>query len=115
MGSFGDLRIGGYDVLSQKYRITQDVLSLFVESDKVQSGSAPDRPIESRDGDEDDTFCGYASTAAAISDRLDLMGFTPDSARADFSLILANEIEGKSRLAEIWSDMEGDDDLHRKI
>lgn len=115
MGSFGDLRIGGYEVLSQKYRITQDVLSIFVESDKVLSGSAPDLPIKSRDGDEEDTFCGYASTAAAISDRLDLMGFTPDSVRADFSLLLANVIEEKSRIAETWTDREGDNNLYSQI
>ena len=70
--------------------------SIFVESDRVLSGHAPDVAIESPSTNEAEEFCGYACTAAAIADRLDLMGFTLDSARKEFSRLLAQEVEDKS-------------------
>jgi hypothetical protein len=103
MGSFCDLRISGYSVIEQKYRIDPELLSIFVEADKVHAQRAPDSQGSDED-DEDLAFDGYCNTVAAIAERLDLMGFTPEAARADFDLTLKAELQEKRDLDSVWSD-----------
>ena len=115
VGSYCDLRIGGYTVHSQKYRISNELLSLFAETDKVQGDYALDRPTTSTDVSEDNDFHGYSSSVAAIADRLDLMGFTAECAKADFSSLLGQEIEEKLQLAEELSDKADEDGLYERL
>lgn len=96
MGSYSDLRIAGYSVISRKYRNDPEVLSIFVEADKVNS-QRPSDSLSEGESDEDDGFSGYCSTATAIADRLELMGFTEAASRADFELTLKGEIEETSQ------------------
>jgi hypothetical protein len=104
MGSYSDLSIAGYSVVSRKYRNAPEVLSIFVETDKVNERRSPDVPM----GDEsegDDEFSGYRCTVRGIADRLELMGFTEEGARSDFALLLENEIAETSRRGyESWAD-----------
>jgi hypothetical protein len=94
MSSYYDLRIQGYSVFSERRPIQDEVLSLFVEGDRLKSSDrAPDLPSECANVHSEDGFVGYGSTVAAIADRLDVMGFTPERARADFDRGLAIEIE----------------------
>jgi hypothetical protein len=106
VGSFSDLRIAGYSVVSRKYRNDPQVLSIFVEADKVNSRRSPDSPPEG-EPDDDDYFSGYCASAIAITDRLELMGFTEAAAREDFALTLKGEI---ADTAELWSDNSHPDD-----
>jgi hypothetical protein len=106
VGSFSDLRIAGYSVISQKYRNAPEVLSIFVEADKVNAKRSPDRPRQ-LSPDEDDDFSGYCSSVTSIADRLDLMGFTEAVARADFTLSLKCEI---AETAELWNGSHDSDD-----
>ena len=106
MGSFSDLRVAGYSVVSQKYRNSPEVLSIFVEADKTNAKRSPDSPAEG-EAEEDEDFSGYSTSAMAIADRLELMGFTEAAAQRDFALALADEIAEK---AELWSDHDDPDD-----
>jgi hypothetical protein len=108
MGSFCDLRIAGYSVIEQKYRIDPELLCIFVETEKVHAVRAPDR--QRCEGDEDDEngdFDGYCNTAGAIAERLDLMGFTPEAARADFDLTRLSELQEKRDLNAAWTGNDG--------
>src|SRR5712691_24372 len=106
MGSYCDLRISGYSVIAQKYRITPELLSIFVEADKLHAPRAPDDEDDENDsGDEEDgDFEGYCNTTSAIAARLDLMGFTAAAARADFDLTRAGELQQKRDLNEAWTE-----------
>jgi hypothetical protein len=99
MGSYCELRIDGYDVHSCKSQIDQEVLVLFVESDKVFGQRPPDLPSECASvGDADPDFTGYVSTAREVADRLDLMGFTPQLVRNAFDSGLREQINRKRQL-----------------
>src|SRR6516162_5986958 len=94
MSSYYDLRVKGYSIFSENRPIQDEVLSLFVEGDRLKSSDrAPDLPSECANVHSEDGFVGYGSTVAAIADRLDVMGFTPEKAREDFDHGLAIEIE----------------------
>jgi hypothetical protein len=112
MGSYYDLRVGGYSILSAKWPIDEVILSLFVEADKVNSLTSPDLPSPCANVHENDEFIGYRSTAAAIADRLDVMGFTPERAKADFLLLLKNEIADELELAEGWTSRKAEGEIY---
>ena len=87
-------------MVSQKYQNAPEVLSIFVESDKVNGTRSPDAQAED-EAEEEGDFSGYCASAKAIADRLDLMGFTEASARQDFVLTLKDDIADRG---ELWSD-----------
>jgi hypothetical protein len=117
MGSFCDLRISGYSVIEQKYRIDPELLSIFAEADKVHAQHAPDSQGSDED-DEDLAFDGYCNTATAIAERLDLMGFTLEAARADFDLTLKvelHELQEKRDLDSVWSDQNPNEEFYATL
>ena len=93
-------------MISRKYRNDPEVLSIFVEADKVNGHRSPDSLPEGAP-DEDDDFSGYCNSVTAIGDRLDLMGFTEAAARADFALTLKGEM---ADTVELWSENHHPDD-----
>jgi hypothetical protein len=115
MGSYYELRVGGYSVLSDKWPIPQEILSIFVEADKVHSQSAPDLPSVSANMSEQEAFVGYCSKARSISDRLDVMGFTPDLSKAQFSVLLKGEIEQSILVAREWSERSAKDPVYERL
>ncbi|MDQ2950248.1 MAG: HEPN/Toprim-associated domain-containing protein [Acidobacteriota bacterium] len=85
-------------MIFEKYRNSPEVLSIFVEADKFNGPRSPDLPADF-EPEENDEFSGYEASAEAITDRLELMGFTAAAARADFALMIKNEINDTSELA----------------
>jgi hypothetical protein len=104
MGSYYDLRIGGYSVLSNKWRVEEVILSLFVEADRATESGPPDLPSQCANCDAEDDFFGYRCTAHAIADRLDVLGFTPALAKSKFSSFLECEIQDETEMAESWEE-----------
>ena len=104
MGSFSDLSVAGFSVVSRKYRNAPEVLSIFVESDRVNEWQVPDLAGDD-DSEEGCGFSGYRSTVRAITDRLELMGFTEAATRSDFALTLDREIAETSQCErQPWED-----------
>jgi hypothetical protein len=115
MGSYYDLRVEGYSVLSDKLTIPKEILSLFVETDRLHSPSAPDLPSDTANVDEQEEFFGYCNSVRAIADRLDVMGFTPDLSRAQFSALLKGEIEQSLLVAQEWSGNKTKDEIYARL
>lgn len=107
MGSSYDLRMAGYSVLSDKRIVPDEILGMFVESDRRKCRPAPDFPAHagSLHAEEDDEFVGYVITAAELADRLDVLGFTVEVAREEYEFI-RNEViaEGAARVATLHED-----------
>lgn len=115
MGSYYDLRVGGYSIISTKWPIEEAVLSFFVEADKTASQSAPDPPDTCANVKNDDGFVGYCSNVAAIADRLDVMGFTPELAKAGFTSQVQFEIEQAREHATHWRSEAGRDETYSPL
>lgn len=93
MGTYAELRIGDIDVLSSKSAPPSFAMTLF------RSG---DRSVRH---DEDGlALCAYRISAALAKERLHVMGFTFDHARADYERCRAIEIE---KLLADYEDEEG--------
>jgi hypothetical protein len=82
MGEFAFLRLGTFDFYETKDFVDDDVLALFREGDRRL---VPPRSRHRKAGLE------YATTARAMGERLDVMGFTLDGARQEFESWLAVE------------------------
>lgn len=100
MGSYSELRLGSLYLGSVKDEIDPLLMTMFRETDKRLSRSAPkdlelvhDYALEYLDEDEIVSVVQYVCTALVAKDRLDLMGFTTEVARQAFTLELKDEIE----------------------
>jgi|688.fasta_scaffold318761_1 hypothetical protein len=86
MGSYCELKVGGYDIYSTKSQIDPFMAAIFRESDRrvrrVHYDAYYTDPLE----DADLVDCHeYAVTAQQLKDRLDLMGFTLEKTRQVFN------------------------------
>ena len=86
MGSYCELKVGGYDIYSTKSQIDPFMAAIFRESDRrvrrVHYDAYYTEPLE----DADLVDCHeYAVTAQQLKDRLDLMGFTLEKTRQVFN------------------------------
>ena len=86
MGSYCELKVGGYDIYSTKSQIDPFMAAIFRDSDRrirrVQYDAYYTNPLE----DTDLVDCHeYVATAQQLKDRLDLMGFTLEKARQVFN------------------------------
>lgn len=107
MGSIGYFSIGGFTIAETENSIEPEFLILFDESDKIieYDPDVPD-PIENRDEDEDDVsveYAGYSAELSVVKDRLDLMGFTIERARRDFTKGIQYQIEYTQESVELWT------------
>lgn len=97
MGSYADLRLGEYLILSQSDRADAVALMTFDESDQFHeidaSGQTPD-------------IFGYRASVAVVRDRLDSMGFTLPAARDFFASAAKSRIQ--HLLDQEWSSPSAD-------
>jgi hypothetical protein len=103
MGSYAELRIDGYNILSTKSEVDASVMTVFTEEDRLvrapgdeDCGRAPgpwlhaQRPL----GDLDSFDCAYVAPSRVVRDRLDVMGFTLARAKERYEVLRAARIAG---------------------
>lgn len=83
MGSIAELPVNGCGISWSKNRVEPSITTLFQENDR--------RTV--RDSDDYEQV-SYAATAAAVMDRLDILGFTAENAKGKDSLFLSCKNEG---------------------
>jgi hypothetical protein len=90
MGSWAELRVGKFSVLSTKYDVDPVTMTVFREKDKVT------RPAR-RAGQDDGLLCEYRTKVEVVKARLAVMGFSLRNTEADFRSAKAAE---EARLEE---------------
>lgn len=112
MGTYTDLSVAGYSVLSSKNSVVAEAATIFRESDRRTflrriGESAPlspgDKILESEDTE---TAVEYAHDVEGVVARLDVMGFTLSRAKADFELLKSEEYEYYAE----WAQHDPDED-----
>ena len=106
MGSYTELTVGGYLLLTTKSYAHTETFTIFRESGKrvfdrrisIENPLIPGTPANQRN--EIETVVLYQSTAATVAQRLDIMGFTLDQARREFESLRLQEIEELSDLTD---------------
>jgi hypothetical protein len=113
MGTYCELYIGDYPVLSSKSEVVPLVMTVFREGDKkvferrcvernqVEWGHADWDPAEV------ETVVEYSATARDVRDRLRIMGFTLSNTQMEFEAMKAAHLEDIRRLNEssgLWTD-----------
>ncbi len=93
MGCWCDLTVDGFSVHGSKSYIDDVMLSVFHERDRRVRPDPDDR-----DGEEIHLNYEYATSAQAMRERLDTLGFTAERARADYAHGHAEHVE----MAEDW-------------
>lgn len=99
MGSYTDLSIGGYPLITTKSYASPEALTIFRETDKrVFDRMLSERnPLvwgtQNQEDDECETVVLYQCTAIKIAQRLDIMGFTLSRAREEFESLRLKQIE----------------------
>ena len=98
MGSYTDLAVNGYPLVSSKSYAVSTVMTIFRETDK----KIFDRNLSDRnpavwgtfgpDDDEVERALTYECQVAKVCDRLDVMGFTMQRCRDDFERIRNHKI-----------------------
>jgi hypothetical protein len=82
MGTYSELRIGHLEIFASKSHPPRFALTLFRAADRI-AFTDPDGGVT----------CAYRITAALAKDRLHLMGFTFERARAEYESVRAQRIE----------------------
>lgn len=97
MGSYTSLKIAGYEFLYSKSDVVDEAMTIFRESD---------RKIAQRPSADDEEFLydavEYSSTAGAVIDRLEVMGFTLGLARRTYDAWREHELDDSEEAAEKW-------------
>lgn len=98
MGTYTDLSIAGYSIISTKSRVYPVVMTIFRESDKhifkTLIDDVVEVPWDYTNGEiETTTVYQYLNTAQNIKQRLDVMGFTLKRTRHEFERGISNRIE----------------------
>ncbi len=88
MGSYADLTIGGFLVLSTRSFAYPEAATVFDESDRFYTEPKDDEHI---------ALFGYSAAASVIRDRLDVMGFSLSASREEFGRSAA---ERRAEIAE---------------
>ena len=123
MGTYTDLSIANYPVITTKGGVNPVVMTIFRESDKRifkrQRSDYNEVPWETPDNEEEiEIACIYCNTAQNIKQRLDVIGFSLQKTQADFSAEVAEKIKGleeiKERLGEDLSELSNGESLIEK-
>jgi hypothetical protein len=100
MGTYTELAVGGYPLLTTKSEVIPEVMTLFRESDRrVFTRRRSERnplvwgPPHPDDERETETAVDYACDTPIAIDRLNVMGFTLERARQDFERGVATQLE----------------------
>lgn len=100
MGTYTELSVAGYPLLSSKSAVIDKAVTVFRESDKRtfrrQMGErgplGRDEP-EDLENEDIETAVEYAQSTAGVIDRLEIMGFTLSRAETEFDAIRLAEYE----------------------
>jgi len=98
MGTYTELTVNGYDLISTKSAVVPYVMTIFRESDRKEF----ERPREGGDDGEVETVVRYECSAGKIIDRLEVMGFTLVRAQADFEEGLKDKVAQLEDSAGDW-------------
>jgi hypothetical protein len=113
MGTYCELYIGDYPVLSSKSEVVPLVMTVFRESDKkvFERRCVERNQVEWGHADWDpgdvETVVEYSATANVVRDRLAIMGFTLSNTQIEFDLMKAAHLGDIRRLNEgsgLWTD-----------
>jgi hypothetical protein len=96
MGSYCDLSFDDLSVRGSKSVVPETFISLFQESDRKVVALSSDL-------EDPDNQYFYSAPREVVQQRLDVMGFTAEAARAAFETWLRGEIEEKAE----WDRGEG--------
>ena len=88
MGTYTELAVNGYDLISTKSAVAPSVMTIFRESDRKEF----EQPREGGDNGEVEMVVRYECSAGKIIDRLEVMGFTLVRAQAEFEQGLKDEV-----------------------
>ena len=113
MGSYTELMIGGYPIISTKSAVIPEVMTIFRERDKrvfIRKVSERNElvwgQLVATTDEETETAIQYACEAGKIVDRLNIMGFTLQRVREDFESLRRTELD---QIAS-WKDQYDSDD-----
>jgi len=103
MGSYTELYLDNYPVLSSKSYVIPEAMTIFRETDKrvYKRNSSKRNPLiwgDIDDNGEAETTYEYSTTVSKVIDRLEIMGFTLSKVEQEF----------KDKLEEIIDEMEND-------
>ena len=99
MGSYTELSVSGYPIVSSKSYAIPTVMTIFRETDKrvFQRRVSERNPVvwgvTPPEEDDDERAVTYECVVGNVSDRLDVMGFTIKRCRDDFERIRVEQIE----------------------
>lgn len=120
MGTYTELSIANYPVITTKSTVHPVVMTIFRESDKSVFKRRPsdytEVPWETPDDEEEiETVCMYSNTVQNIKQRLDVMGFSLQKMKADFSTGVTRKIkELEQRIEEDGGDEDNPDLVNEK-
>jgi hypothetical protein len=100
MGSYAELTLGDFSIFEDKLEVEPLFMFLFRESDKRILKGIPKELKDNYnidrfdpDDEEEKTIIKYICNANVLRDRLELMGFTLESAKKDFNEGVKTEIQ----------------------
>ncbi|MCB4791275.1 MAG: hypothetical protein LHV68_05245 [Elusimicrobia bacterium] len=98
MGSYWDLSLNGYPIISMKSYVSDEIMTIYQEMDKkVRLANVSERNElvwgkDLADSKEEETRIEYSAEASCICQRLDLMGFNLLKTKQDFEESKADKI-----------------------
>lgn len=98
MGTYTELAVNGYDLISSKSAVIPAIMTIFREGDRKEVRRT--RGADSGSGLK--TIVRYQCSAAKIIDRLEVMGFTLERAKAEFEAGLHDEINRWEEAESDW-------------
>jgi hypothetical protein len=111
MGTYTDLSVAGYPLISSKSAVVPEVMTVFRETDRhvfTRRASEPDPLVRTEAQDPNDqeteTVIEYSCETGKVIDRLNVMGFTLRRVREEFDVGRKAELEKYASWAEEDSD-----------
>jgi len=100
MGSYADVEIDGYSVISMKSYVTPELISFFEECDRriyqrkwSDEEGYTETTSEHEDHEDAETGYEYRIQSAQLRDRLEIQGFSLSAARASFEDSVASSLD----------------------
>ena len=112
MGNYCELYISNYPVYSTKYYVDQIIMTIFRESDKKiynrffsQRNKIEWGHAQSEGDDFEELAVEYSVSAREVKERLDLMGFTTEKVKLEFSKCKNERLEELSQYeSDLWKE-----------